>query len=268
MKRQLLYCSYSLIFIILNLYSINSETYCNSGYFCNQCQFCGQRNMDYDSCFYYELFCNENKNNKKNLTYSPNLKNEYIDYFSLDYDAISFCGTKDFNIKNMEPKNNEIIIFTTKNKNYQNYADIHCHFLINLENSRLLYPNITFTNNNNNYRNYQISYIYTYNNQVRSQKSDSFSSIDINYFRTVDIGTAITLEIFVDFFESYSANQKTDLEIKINFEKKFLEDEVNKVEDDSSSSDKVAMGAGIGSGVVIFWVVVCCCYKHCCDGKK
>ena len=51
-----------------------------------------------------------------NLIYSPNLKNEYIDYFSLDYETMSFCGTEEFNIKNIEPTNNEILIFSTEKK--------------------------------------------------------------------------------------------------------------------------------------------------------
>ena len=129
-----------------------------------------------------------------------------------------------------------------------------------------------FTNypsNNGYYSNraldYYISYIYTYNNQVRSQKSNSLSSFDINYSHTIDIGTAITLEIFVDFFKEYLENPKNILEIKISFERKDSEEEVTK--EDSSTSNKVALGTGNGGGVVVFWVIVCCCYKHCC-GKR
>ena len=54
--------------------------------------------MNYDACFYYQIFC---KKELTNLIYSPNLKNEYIDYFSLDYETMSFCGTEEFNIKNI-----------------------------------------------------------------------------------------------------------------------------------------------------------------------
>ena len=267
MNRQFLFCSF--FFIVCNLHWINSQPYCNANYLCNQCQFCGQDNMNYDDCFYYQIFC---KKNRTNLIYSPNLKNEYIDYFSLDYETMSFCGTEEFNIKNIEPTNNEILIFSTEKK-YQNFGNIHCHFLINLEKSYLLYPNMIITNypsNNGYYSNrdldYYISYIYTYNNQVRSQKSNSLSSFDINYSHTIDISTAITLEIFVDFFKDYLENPKNILEIKISFERKLSVDEVTK--DDSSTSNKVALGTGIGGGVVVFWVIVCCCYKHCCEKKN
>ena len=96
------------------------------------------------------------------------------------------------------------------------------------------------------------------------------SSFDINYSHTIDIGTAITLEIFVDFFKEYLENPKNILEIKISFERKDSEEEVTK-EDNSTStsnSNKVALGTGIGGGVVVFWVIVCCCYKHCCEKKN
>ena len=50
-------------------------------------------------CNYYQIFCKETR---KNLKYSPTLKEEYIDYFSLNPDIISFCGQEEYILRDME----------------------------------------------------------------------------------------------------------------------------------------------------------------------
>ena len=60
------------------------------------------------------------------------------------------------------------------------------------------------------------------------------------------------------------------LEIKITFERKFTEEEVNEIEtENKSSSSKTGTIAGISTGGTIFIVVIICCCKNCgCCEKK
>lgn len=259
---------YSLIlFYIINLQIqiiITIDT-CSPAYFCDECQYCGEETKTYDSCSYYNMLCRETKNT---LKYSSYFKNEYINYFNLDYDSTSFCGSSIYYLKyysNTEKKK-EILIFSSENKNLIN---MHCHFYIDLENSYVLNPRIIFEKirydylNENNYLKYQISTILTYNNQVRSQSIETFAGGDIgkggysNYEIVLD--TASIYEFFVDFSDNNYIASSEILRIKITFDKKY-EGEIKGNEGDESS---ISTGekAGICIGSIILFLIICCC---CC----
>ena len=264
-----------IIFLLTKI--INSTFTCSPEYFCDECQYCGEETMNFDSCFYYHIFCKENRNY---LKYSPIMKEEYTDYFSLDPDIISFCGQEEYVLKNIEiTEEKEIIIFSTKNKFFPKNKYMHCRFYIDLEKSYLLNPYLVFEKGKNSINPYnngalkcQISNIFTYNNQVRSQSSKTISYNDILISSSDDIGTVLNLEIFVDFLDINYISPDEFLEIKITFDRKYTEEEVNANEnltENESSSYKTGTIAGLSTGGTIFIVVVICCCKNCgCCEKK
>ena len=143
MIAKLFYSLIPLYIINLLIQVINSTFTCSPEYFCDECQYCGEETMNFDSCFYYNIFCKGN--NRNNIKYSPIMKEEYTDYFGLDPDIISFCGQEEYVLKNIEiNEEKEIIIFSTKNKYFPKNKYMHCHFYIDLEKSYLLYPYLVF----------------------------------------------------------------------------------------------------------------------------
>ena len=82
----------------------------------------------------------------------------------------------------------------------------------------------------------------------------------------------INIEIFVDFLDINYISPDEFLEIKITFERKITEEEVNVNEnltENESSSSKTGTIAGLSTGGTIFIVVVICCCKNCgCCEKK
>ena len=114
------------------LQNINPKPLCNSNYNCTECESCLSEIQNYESCYYYNLFC---KNNSQ-ILYSSFLKNEYIQFFDGIPEMNSFCGKKKFVIGN---KKDEIIIFDGRNKTFPRVENIHCHYLIDSVNNNSLY---------------------------------------------------------------------------------------------------------------------------------
>jgi len=267
MAKKLFYIFVSFFIINFQIQIITSIDTCSPANFCDECQFCGEETKTYDSCSYYHMFCRETKNT---LKYSPYFKNEYINFFNLDTDTTSFCGSSIYYLKyygNSEKK--EILIFNSENKNLIN---IHCHFYIDLENSYLLNPRIKFemirygNSNDDNHLKYQISSILTYNDQVRSQSTETLASGDIRYgeyfSREIVLNTALTYEFFVDFLENNYITSEEILRIKITYGQKYEEEEVKgNEEEESSSSTGITMGIGIGSAIFFLLIICCCCRK-------
>lgn len=262
---------YISLYIICLLIQIASSSFtCSPEYYCNECQYCGEETMDYDLCNYYQIFCKETR---KNLKYSPTLKEEYIDYFSLNPDIISFCGQEEYILRDMEKTDKkEIVIFSSKNKFFPNNVNMHCHYYIDLEKSYLLYPYLVFEKGKNKISpftegplRYQISNIFSLNNQIRSQTSKAFACNDIQNSSSTDIGGMINLEIFVDFLDKKYLSPEESLEIKITFDRYYSEEELEN--NGSSSSTAVAAGSSIGGVIALLAIIFCC--KHCgCCGKN
>lgn len=266
----MLYIILTLCILNINFHLINSNSNrCNSKYYCNECSYTKKN----DSYYYYELFCKDS-NNK--LIYSSQFKDDYIKYFKKDSDINSFCGKEIYSIKNMNLRNiNEIILFNSKNKNFNSNKYMHCHYIIDLEKINQLYPILIFKNNESNYINsdlkFKISYIYTNNNENKNQFSESFSYEDLLNYSEINMNGTTKVEIFVDFLYKNNTPPKDNLEIKINFNKQFkqysISDEEEQEEKKSGSSSSAAVGTSIPIGTSILIFVVICIYKNCCKNK-
>lgn len=266
MVKNIFFSLISFYIINLQIQIILSAETCSPAYFCDECQFCGEETKIYDSCSYYNMFCRETKNT---LKYSPYFKNEYINFFNLDTDATSFCGSSIYYLKyDGNPEKKEILIFNSENKKLIN---MHCHFYIDLEKSYMINPRIIFEKirygnpNDNNYLKYQVSSILTYNNQVRSQCAETFAGGNIGYGgysnREIVLDTALTYEFFIDFLENNYITSEEILRIKITYDKKYDGEVTGNGEEESSSSTGVKAGIGIGSVIFFLFIFCCCCRK-------
>ena len=64
------------------------------------------------------------------ITYSPFIKSKYIELFESDSEIATFCGQKEYTLKNQESFN----ILNTQDKAFPQNKYIRCHYIINSEN--------------------------------------------------------------------------------------------------------------------------------------
>ena len=253
------------------LQNINPKPLCNSNYNCTECESCLSEIQNYESCYYYNLFC---KNNSQ-ILYSSFLKNEYIQFFDGIPEMNSFCGKKKFVIGN---KKDEIIIFDGRNKTFPRVENIHCHYLIDSVNNNSLYPFLEIKKTKNSEINEEdtgleigINNILTLSEGELAEAINCSKLSNTTYYRRY-LHKVESLEIFVDFSEFEYGLLQDILEIKIIFENNIFNssnlyysksyNSSNSTSSSSSDSKDVFYGIGVVAAIAVLGLLIyCCCFK-------
>ena len=161
----------------------------------------------------------------------------------------------------MDLKNKkQIVIFNSKGKKFKNNKYMHCHYIIISENIDYLYPILIFKNNEkystNSDLNFVISNIFTYNNDINSQYSESFSFEDLKIFSETKLLTKIKVEIFVDFLYKKKNPPKDNLEIKVTFNNVYnIEDVVEEEKKKKNYKPAVVGGVSVAGGTIFIYLL-------------
>lgn len=190
------------------------------------------------------------------ITYSPFIKSQYIALFESDSEIATFCGQKEYTLKDQE---NSFSLLNTQDKAFPQNKYIHCHYIIN---SEIKYSTIYFTLSKNSKSNeirnlkFEISNIYTYSNGKEESESISHSHLRSYTSLKANLDETKKLEIFVDFLELNYQQPEEIFEIKIDIVKN----------DDSSSSNIGIIGGSIGGAlggiVLIIGIYYCFCRRE------
>jgi len=237
---------------------ITSADICDIDHSCKSCTYCAKKNNNYNSCFYYNIFCYEASGMLllyKDYKYSQFYKNEYIQNFEKDNDIKSFCGQKEYSLDSQE----DFTLFDSNGKTFPKNKNMHCHYIIT-KSGESKSAELEFRMsknekvNENRHLKVQISNLIKY----ESKKDDEpkfYSNSQIQSSPLKYLLTEVTkIEIFIDFLESGYNQPEEIFQVKVTFEK-----------EESSKSYAAAIGGGI-AGVVGLLILIglgyyCCCSK-------
>ena len=232
---------------------ITSADICDVDHNCNNCNYCGKNTKNYNSCYYYNIFCYETSGSfflYKNYKYSQFYKTEYTQNFEKDNDIKSFCGQIEYSLDNQEG----FTLFDSNGKTFPKNKNMHCHYIINI-NGESKNAELEFKMSKNEKANEDrhlkviISNLIKYNSKNEEEpqfySNSQIHSGPLNYA----LSEITKIEIFIDFLESGYNQPEEIFQITVN--------------KDSKKSYAGTIGGAIG-GFLALLLIICLGYYCCC----
>ena len=274
------------IFFICFCKVITSTVICDGDKRCNFCDYCGKDTKNYDSCFYYNIFCYDSSSINlfyNYYKYSLFYKKEYIQYYEKDNDIISFCGQTEYSLDNQEEN---FTLCDSCEKTFPKNKNMHCHYIIT-KSEESISVEIQFKTKNENvnedrHLNVTISNLIKYDSKDE-EEINIYSNSKIHRSPITYMFTDISkIEIFIDFLESDYNQPEEIFQIKFYINKKDKTDSNKDKEDlnndeedsskdkkDSSNKETILGSAGGIIGLLILGLLICyCCRKKEDDDKE
>ena len=186
--------------------SINIEkTICNLNIDCNSCFFCGDKESDYSTCSYENLFC---QSNEKYYKYNSSLTGDYSRYFRNQVDIDSFCGTKSIELNSMT---DSFKIFEHNINTQSSSQHFHCDYGItnnyyynhDQDKAKLIIEIKSLSKgviNNSKKIRFNIFMIYTYGDSLKFNNLTDNAIREFMEYRFVKSLDSISLfELLIDF---------------------------------------------------------------------
>ena len=206
------------IFILFQTFFINifCENYCVFGESClNSCNNCGNDN-NFESCNYYNLFCETHSG----IKFYEEYESKYIEYFSQNNQLNNICSNNNIKIDSKKSKTFELLKINHENdQNFLKNQKLHCYYEFENNYYKESDKNVSLiiehkNDVNNNIINFMIIImLYSQANTAnifdlnKNNLNNNIEIIDLKYY------SGFTIYIDIDKIE----NIKDTLSISLNF---------------------------------------------------